>query len=227
MRSTFASLLVVASFLAAATAQTALVINTPGPTPPVTCEPTQLTFGGGTPPYFIVLVDGDDLSNIIIAFGQFSNTSFTWNVREPADENLILTIRDQTGQLQNSAKFTIGEGGSTDCLTTSSSASTGSSTRSASASSTSVSVSTTRSVSVSVSTTTTSTSTTPAPTVSSSAPVSVSSVTKPASSSAPVSFSAPVSSAPSSSAPASGAMPTGVPAAAAAAAIGAVFAALL
>ncbi|KAJ7462007.1 hypothetical protein FB451DRAFT_476914 [Mycena latifolia] len=213
-----ASLLVAASLLALARAQ-ALTINTPVP-PPVSCEPTLLQWSGGTG----ALVNADDPSDIIIPFGELSNNSITWFVKEPVGERLLLTIRDQSGQTQNSAPFEV-TGGGPNCLASSSSSGSASgSGSSTSARSTSATGSTTKATSTSTSisiTTTTAASSTPATTT---APASS---TKPSSaaSSAPSSSASP--SGPVSTSSTGGALPTGVPAAAALAALGAVAAALL
>ncbi|KAJ7118591.1 hypothetical protein C8R43DRAFT_96162 [Mycena crocata] len=212
MRSTFAPLLVVASFLGSVVGQ-ALTINTPTPAP-VVCQPTLITWGGGTPPYFIVIVDGDDHTNVLVNFGELSNTSITWTVKEPVGQNLLLTIKDQTGLSQSSATFLVAAGGSTACLTASSSGSAPASGSTSASASGSVTPSSTVSTTSAASTTAASTT----PSASSTRPASSTPASSAASSSAP----------PASSTPSGGAAPTGVPvAAAAAAAIGAVFAALL
>ncbi|KAJ7094397.1 hypothetical protein C8R44DRAFT_890426 [Mycena epipterygia] len=237
MRSTFATLLVLASFLGGAVAQN-LVINTPTPAP-VSCEPTLLTWGGGSPPYIIMLfilsnpvskypysvVDSDDPTQTLVNFGSLSNTSLTWTVTEPVGQHCLLTIKDNTGFGETSAPFTILGGGPTNCLGVSSSSSvSGSSTTPSKSSSNSASstvpVSTSTTTSVSVVASTTPTSTKPLSTAPSVTPSS----TKPASTSSG-SGSPTISTSPSPTSNA--ARSTGVAGAAAAAAIGAVFAALL
>ncbi|KAJ7098620.1 hypothetical protein B0H15DRAFT_821553 [Mycena belliarum] len=211
MRS-FASLLAVSSFLTLVNAQ-ALIINTPIPAP-VSCEPTLLSWGGGTGPYFIVLVNGNDPTQNLVNFGELSNTSITWFVKEPAGTPLLLTIRDQTGATQSSAPFSVAAGGPTTCLNGGSSSSSppGSSSSSAGSVSTSKTTATTATTAASTKSTTTS-----PPTSSTSAP-STSSGSRSAASSA---------ASAASSSTRGGALPTSVPAAAALGAFGAVLAALL
>ncbi|KAJ6615587.1 hypothetical protein B0H10DRAFT_2220236 [Mycena sp. CBHHK59/15] len=231
MKSVIAPLLFLGSFLGVAVGQ--LTINTPNQ--PIVCEPALLTWSGGTPPYIVVRIlscldcsmhdptnlilqsidNGDDHTQQFNSFPGLTNTSLTWIVNQPVGQNLILFIRDNTGLQQNSAAFPVLAGGPTSCLTSSSSS--GSSSVATSTSGTSSSVgSTSKSASTSTTPVVTSTSATPS-----------TSVTKPASSASAPSVSASGSPAPSSSAP-NAAGPTGVPrGAAAAAALGAVFAALI
>ncbi|KAJ7696830.1 hypothetical protein B0H17DRAFT_1053186 [Mycena rosella] len=187
------------------------------------CQPTLLTFGGGSPPYIINLVDGNDPTNTLVSFGSFSNTSFTWTTLEPAGTSLLLTIRDSIGETQSSATFTVGNGGNDACLHTSSSASSPSSSGSSASKPVSTSTSTVTSVSETVSTTTSTTATSITPTAPPSTTPTAPSSSKPASSTggSSLSVSAP---APTSS---GGALPTGIPGAAALGALGAIVAALL
>ncbi|KAF7305704.1 hypothetical protein HMN09_00723600 [Mycena chlorophos] len=156
--------LVLAAFFAAASAQ--LTINTPNNPAPSTCEPSLITWSGGTPPYFVVrfsslpsppfiaahespcrtsrsVVDGNDQTNVLVNFGQLSNNSITWNVVEPAGTLCLLTIKDSTGAAQTSATFTVTAGVSTSCLTGGSSTTGGSTTGSATGSTTGTTTSTT------------------------------------------------------------------------------------
>ncbi|KAJ7937030.1 hypothetical protein B0H13DRAFT_1943948 [Mycena leptocephala] len=212
MRSTFAPLFVLASFAGVVFSQ--LMIITPVPAP-VTCEPTLISWSGGVEPYFISIVDADDQTSILVNFGTLSNTSLTWETNLPAGTNCLLTIKDSTGAPQNSAPFTI-TAGPTDCFSSSSGSFSASSTKQSSGSTkpvstTSSKVSSTTPVSTPASTTPTPTSTKPV----SSPPVS--------STSGSASVSAPSTSASQTGA----AHATSVPAAAAAAALGLLFAALL
>ncbi|KAJ6560247.1 hypothetical protein B0H19DRAFT_1260876 [Mycena capillaripes] len=216
MRSTFAPLLVCASFAAVAFGQ--LMINTPVPTP-VECQPTLLSWSGGTPPYIITcafLADANNQGNTLISFGtDITNTSLTWNTALPAGQACVLFIKDSTGQPQNSGLFTI-QAGSDSCLNSASSPPASSGVVGPTGSS----VASTPPVTTPSTTPTTTPATTPA-TTPSTKPSTTGSSTKPVSSSGSgVQSSAP----PSSSTGAARA--TGVPAAAAAAALGAVFAAL-
>ncbi|KAJ7770982.1 hypothetical protein DFH07DRAFT_804409 [Mycena maculata] len=211
MRSTFAPLFVLGSLLGVAVAQTALFINTPTNPPAVFCEPLLIQWGGGTPNYFVSVVDPTDPSNTFVSFGELSNTSISWLVTEPVGTSLLLSVRDSTGTGETSAPFTVGGGGPASCGTTSASGSSTSGSTSSTGSSVSTSVSTTKTTSTLTSVSTTQ----PASTVASTTPSASSpSATKPTSSGS-------VPSSPSSSTSSSGAAPTAFPGAAAAAALGA------
>ncbi|PPQ75007.1 hypothetical protein CVT26_011549 [Gymnopilus dilepis] len=101
-----------------------LTINTP--TAPVVCEPLQLTWSGGTPPYFLVKVrlvpGGQANAAALIDFGQQTGNSLTWTVNLTVGTSVNLDLRDNTGALAQSAPFTIQNGPSTSCLTSGGSA---------------------------------------------------------------------------------------------------------
>ncbi|KAJ7213089.1 hypothetical protein GGX14DRAFT_620134 [Mycena pura] len=246
MRST--PLLVVASFLAVAFGQGNLVINTPAP--PDHCEPTLLTWSGGTPPYFLnylcvwgsaqlvpSVADGNDPTKILESFPTLTSLSITWNVTELVGQACLLVLKDSTGLTQTSAVITV-QPGTTTCDASSSSShhtSTATSTSgtkvgtSAAKSSASKSAPSSSAAKKTSATTVVTSSTKPsasAPTVSGSGSGGLSSIASSTAPGSPVP-SNPVSALPSPSSSSSGAGPTGVPAAAAAAAIGAVFAALI
>ncbi|KAJ6515276.1 hypothetical protein C8R45DRAFT_955923 [Mycena sanguinolenta] len=228
MRSAVAvSLVVLASSVGVALAQTPLEIFTP-PQPPVQCQATLITWQGGMPPYIVSVLDNTvDPTTPVIQFTGLTNTSITWIDHAPAGDELLFTIKDMTGLSENSAPMTVATGGSTSCLSSSSSgtgsASSTSSTGSAPSGSSKSAVS-----SSSVVSTTTVTTTTPLTTTTTTAPSLPASSTKPPSStgSATSSKSGSASaSAPSSSNTTGAAMQ--VPAPAFAAALAAVFAFLL
>ncbi|KAK7062312.1 hypothetical protein R3P38DRAFT_2834649 [Favolaschia claudopus] len=217
MRSAFAApLLVLASFLGVVVAQDPLTIFTP-PTPPVICQPTLLTWRGGSPPYIVSVFNSDEASTIV-SFPDLTNTSITWHVTTAAGTNVLLTIKDTTGLTQNSSPLVVGAG-STSCLT-SASRPAGSSTSGSKPAGSSTSSGTKTTTVTSTSTTTTAVNsaslTAPPSSQSSSAPAVGSNLASSASQSAP-------STSPSTGA----AAPENVPLAAAVAALGAVFAALL
>ncbi|KAF8182131.1 hypothetical protein K438DRAFT_1840367 [Mycena galopus ATCC 62051] len=224
MRSTFAPLLILASSVGVAVAQTALEIFTPQP--PEQCTPTLITWQGGSPPYIVVVVDSANPTPPIMQWTGLTNTSITWTDTPAAGTSLLFTIVDSTGLHENSAPLVVGPGGSDSCLSTSSSSSSGSSSGSAKSSG-STSASSKASASSSASTTASvsvfqSSAPPPLSTPTSVAPTS----TKPTSS-APTSVSASASGSAPSSSPTSAAASQGVPAVAFIAALGAVFAFLL
>ncbi|KAJ7265422.1 hypothetical protein B0H12DRAFT_1100696 [Mycena haematopus] len=217
MRS-FASLLVLASSVGVAVAQTALEIFTP-PQPPVQCQPTLITWQGGVPPYIVSVIDNSvDPTTPIVTFTGLTNTSITWVDTAPPGDILLFTIKDSTGAPQNSSPMTVPPGGSNSCLTPSSGL-TGPS------GSSGVIVSKSTSAPVSTSHTTSAPlSVPPTSTASTSVPVSS---TKPPSSSVAPSSTGSASGSASSTAPTNAAAHQDVPAAAFVAALGAVFAFLL
>ncbi|KAI6025720.1 hypothetical protein F5J12DRAFT_809975 [Pisolithus orientalis] len=116
MKSTFAA---VALFVAAALAQSTLTINTPANV--VECEPTLITWSGGTPPYFLSILPGATPNGAALEnLGQQNSTSVTWVANIAAGTSIGLTLRDNTGQVAQSAPFTINSGSSTSCLNTTS-----------------------------------------------------------------------------------------------------------
>ncbi|KAJ7903514.1 hypothetical protein B0H14DRAFT_3421724 [Mycena olivaceomarginata] len=71
-----------------------LTINTPFPDP-AECASLLLSWGGGTPPYFLQ-----------------TGTQLTWKVNQAVGTVLILAVKDDTGQTSNSASFTVASGSS-------------------------------------------------------------------------------------------------------------------
>ncbi|KAH7884733.1 hypothetical protein F5I97DRAFT_1891566 [Phlebopus sp. FC_14] len=114
MKTTFASL---ALFVAGALAQ--FTINTPSNV--VECEPTLLSWSGGTAPYFLSILPGSSPSAAALEnLGQQNGTSVTWTCNIQAGTSLGLTLRDSTGAVAQSAPFTVNPGSSTSCLNTTS-----------------------------------------------------------------------------------------------------------
>ncbi|KAF8183950.1 hypothetical protein BJ912DRAFT_975675 [Pholiota molesta] len=112
-----------------------LTINTPGPA--VVCQPLLFTWTGGTPPYFLSIVPGNQPSAAaLINFGQTTDLSQRWVVNITAGTTLGLNLRDNTGIVAQSGTFTTQASSDTSCLTgggstTSGSSSSGGSTTSA------------------------------------------------------------------------------------------------
>ncbi|KAJ7248518.1 hypothetical protein C8J57DRAFT_719297 [Mycena rebaudengoi] len=206
MRSAFASLLVLGSFIGATVAQLTIIT----PQNPVVCQPSLITWGGGqrTPLLHRTAVNNDDRTQTFENFGSpIDGTSVTWNIRVPAGTNVLLTMKDNTGATQTSAPFPILPGNA-DCLN-----SANSSAPPNTSSQSGISVSASKSISI------------PVPPPISPPPTSAppSTTTKP-----PSSTGSNTSSAAPGSSTSQGAAPTHAPrVAAAAAALGAVFAALI
>ncbi|KAG6332447.1 hypothetical protein ID866_6639 [Astraeus odoratus] len=123
MKTTFATF---ALFVAGALAQQ-LTINTPSNV--VECEPTLLSWTGGTAPYYLALFihtrnsilpgatpNGAAIENL----GQQNSTSVTWVCNIASGTSIGLTLRDSTGLTAQSAAFTVNSGSSTSCLNTTS-----------------------------------------------------------------------------------------------------------
>ncbi|KAJ7827623.1 hypothetical protein B0H14DRAFT_2764749 [Mycena olivaceomarginata] len=214
------TLVVLASIVGLAAAQLTIVT----PPPPVQCQPSLLSWSGGSPPYIVGVVDTTNPDTPVIQWTDLTNTSITWVATTPPGTSLLFTIKDSTGSPQNSAPVIEAQGGSTSCLSTSPSGTVSGSASGSQTSkpvSTSVSVTKTTSISVvgtpSASVVSTPSATTPSP--SSTAPLSNSR------SSVSVSGTS-ASSSPSPSTTPGAAVRQGVPGAAAAAMLGLVLAAL-
>jgi len=97
-------------------AQSQVTVNTPPQL--VECEPIQITWSGGTGPYFLsVFPDGnpsvvlENLSNSSI-----SGTTFTWEVNIASGQSVGFAVRDSTGVTGQSAAVGIQAGTSTSCV---------------------------------------------------------------------------------------------------------------
>ena len=109
------SLAVVAALAAGATAQQSLNINTVFASQ---CLPTMLTWGGGTPPYWVTIIQGGSATNPVLqnVVGPTSETSVTWIANIGAGTNIAYSIRDNTGAMASSGSFNVATG-NTDCMT--------------------------------------------------------------------------------------------------------------
>ncbi|KII85009.1 hypothetical protein PLICRDRAFT_178774 [Plicaturopsis crispa FD-325 SS-3] len=132
MKSVFVSLASVSLFAAGVLGQS-LQINTPASA--VECQPTLLSWSGGTPPYFLryasavmchlqptyifipfsVLPGNSPSSPALQDLGTQTGTSFTWSTNITADTSVGLTLKDSTGAIAQSAAFTI-QAGSSSCI---------------------------------------------------------------------------------------------------------------
>lgn len=83
-----------------------LTVNTP--TSVQACLPVALSWSGGTPPVYVSLITGGQVSSPILKdFGAQTDTSLTWKVDQPAGSSLSVQIRDSKGKLNYSDKFTV------------------------------------------------------------------------------------------------------------------------
>jgi len=95
-----------------------VVINTPSLTE---CQPAAISYSGGTPPYFIIVLPAATAPNGV-ALEQFPSQAaagtYTWSpVNLPSGTNVTLGIRDGTGALNYAAPVVIAAGTSDACLT--------------------------------------------------------------------------------------------------------------
>ncbi|KAK7050976.1 hypothetical protein VNI00_005088 [Paramarasmius palmivorus] len=101
------------SLLSGALAQ--FTMNTPSN--PVTCQPLQLTWTGGAPPYFISVQDGNNPSgDALIRFPEQNGTSLTWTVNIQPNTSIGFLARDNNGQTSQTAAVTTQAGSSTSCV---------------------------------------------------------------------------------------------------------------
>ncbi|KAG0659587.1 hypothetical protein C6P46_005078 [Rhodotorula mucilaginosa] len=106
---------ITAAVLALATAVSAQTINTP--TALYTCEPYQIVWSGGAPPYYLRVLEGGTTSNVIETLVSAQDvTSYTWNVNVAAGTSVTLGLTDSTGTSAYAAQVTVQEGSSTSCV---------------------------------------------------------------------------------------------------------------
>lgn len=109
MKTTFVAITL---FVSCALAQ--FSINTPSNV--VECEPTLLTWSGGTGPYTLSIVPGASPNGAAIEnLGQQNTTSVTWVCNIAQGTSIGLALRDSTGAIAQSAPFTVNPGSSS-CL---------------------------------------------------------------------------------------------------------------
>ncbi|EIW57532.1 uncharacterized protein TRAVEDRAFT_29596 [Trametes versicolor FP-101664 SS1] len=145
MKSLSTSLVSVALFVAATSAQ--LTLNTPNP--PTQCVPVQITWTGGTGPFFLVSQicgyinpANQPGATALQQYPNLQSSPFTWSTNITANTAIGFTITDSTGAQGQTAPVTIQSGPDSSCLnggSASSSAAGGSSTDSTGATSTAAS----------------------------------------------------------------------------------------
>ncbi|KAG8694139.1 hypothetical protein FRC08_008686 [Ceratobasidium sp. 394] len=88
-------------------------------TPPsvVQCQPVQLSWSGGTAPYFPSIIPGGQPSAPALKdFPQQQGTSLTWTVDLPQGTSITVRITDSTGTIQYSSAITIQNSSDASCL---------------------------------------------------------------------------------------------------------------
>ncbi|KAG1747242.1 uncharacterized protein EDB91DRAFT_1117147 [Suillus paluster] len=94
-------------FIAGALAQ--FTINTPSNV--VECEPTLISWSGGTAPYFLSILPGATPNGAALEnLGQQNSTSVTWTCNIATGTSLGLTLRDSAGLVAQTAPFTVNPG---------------------------------------------------------------------------------------------------------------------
>ncbi|KAF9208353.1 hypothetical protein BGZ49_009045 [Haplosporangium sp. Z 27] len=78
------------------------------PNPVIACLPVQLSWSGGTPPYFPSVVPaGQPDAAALVTFQQQDSLTLTWDVNLPAGSSVELDLKDSTGESVQSAPSTI------------------------------------------------------------------------------------------------------------------------
>ncbi|EPT05557.1 hypothetical protein FOMPIDRAFT_1021364 [Fomitopsis schrenkii] len=98
-----------------------LTVNTPGSV--VECEPTAITWTGGTAPFYLSFALQTDPNGAAQqSYGPLTSSPFTWTTNITANIDLIINLKDNTGTVAQSGSFIV-QSGSTSCLTSSGSSS--------------------------------------------------------------------------------------------------------
>ncbi|MER6384092.1 Ser-Thr-rich GPI-anchored membrane family protein [Streptomyces sp. NPDC001118] len=101
--------------VAEAPAVESFTINTP--TNVVVCQPVLITWSGGEAPYSLTILPGSQPGAAPLRdLGQQDGTSYTWTADLPAGTSVGLTLKDSTGQVAQSAPFTINDGPDHSCV---------------------------------------------------------------------------------------------------------------
>jgi len=129
----FATAAALVSLLPAVLAQN-LMVNSPANV--VQCEPTQLTWTGGSPPYYLSLIPaGQPSAPAIKEFPTQQGNSYTWMVDLQQGTSFTIEVKDSTGTPAYSSIETINPSSDSSCLNSTVSESGGSSGPTASAAS--------------------------------------------------------------------------------------------
>ncbi|KAI5476627.1 hypothetical protein MNV49_007464 [Pseudohyphozyma bogoriensis] len=107
-----ASVVSTLALVGSALAQAALTVNTP--TALVECEPTALTFSGGT-----VLPGGQTTAAALVTLPtQAAAGTYTWTVNIASGTAVTIAVKDATGTINYTSQLTI-QAGSSSCLSSS------------------------------------------------------------------------------------------------------------
>ncbi|KAF8573486.1 hypothetical protein K439DRAFT_1642966 [Ramaria rubella] len=95
-----------------------LMVNTP--TGVVECEPVQITWTGGTPPYFLSFVPaGQSSAPAIKQFPTQNGNEFTWNADLGAGTTFTIALKDSAGSPAFSDIVTVESGPNSSCVNSS------------------------------------------------------------------------------------------------------------
>lgn len=98
-----------------AAAQSTMTVNTPASV--VQCQPVQLSWSGGTAPYFPSIIPGQQPGAAALKeFASQTGTSLTWNVDLIANTYITFQIRDSTGAVQYSSAVSIQTSSDASCV---------------------------------------------------------------------------------------------------------------
>ncbi|TXT07286.1 hypothetical protein VHUM_03456 [Vanrija humicola] len=102
--------------LALLSSAAALTVNSPAAL--TECQPVQLSWSAGTPPYYpAVIPAGQPGAASLVTFPQQDATVATWVVNLAAGTNVTIKLTDGTGATAFSAATVVQKGTSTACLT--------------------------------------------------------------------------------------------------------------
>jgi len=91
----------------ASTTLSQLTVNTPSQV--INCQPVIINWTGGTPPYFLTILPGNQpTGSAIVNLGEFTGNTATWFVNILQQyKTIILNLRDSTGAISQSAPINI------------------------------------------------------------------------------------------------------------------------
>ncbi|QRV75136.1 hypothetical protein RhiJN_03151 [Ceratobasidium sp. AG-Ba] len=105
-----------------AAAQSTMTVATPASV--VQCQPVQLSWSGGTAPYFPSIIPGQQAgAPALKEFPSQTGTSLTWTVDLIANTYITIQVRDSTGSVQYSSAVSIQNSSDASCVNGSVSAS--------------------------------------------------------------------------------------------------------
>ncbi|KAL7414627.1 hypothetical protein BDY24DRAFT_385878 [Mrakia frigida] len=89
-------------------AQNTIVVNTPAAV--VFCQPTLLSWSGGTPPYFVNINAGGSVSVVLLnLLVETTATSYTWTTDLAPGTSFTLAVKDSDGYENFAAEAVVGE----------------------------------------------------------------------------------------------------------------------